>query len=161
MQEIIIDSCVFFKMIEFNDCFQREGESGLKSLISKWHETTKQLESDIVGDLPDDFKKKYPQCTPEQLIEKYKDFTTGSMSDCIREIKGDIINIVGYFTDGKKDHRPDTPEKCQAMINDIQQKYQAVKSKYSQFNSEYFETMFKDLDAYFLKIDELVHYKKP
>ncbi|MBQ8425698.1 MAG: hypothetical protein IJX17_06725 [Clostridia bacterium] len=81
--DVAIDTCVFFKMIEYNNFVEAYGEKYLSQLITLKEKELKDIKTDIRASLGTDFFKKYENLPFEHQIEKYKSYATNIESRCL------------------------------------------------------------------------------
>ncbi len=96
MRKLMIDSCVFFKMIKFNNIFEEHGLEGLEDYIDFSIKQQKQLEKEIVELMGQAFNEKYKDLSFEQKIVKYKEWSKGECARLKKEISGVDATINNY-----------------------------------------------------------------
>jgi len=81
---VAIDSCVFFRMIEFNNFINAYGEKYLDQLLTLKNQELKSLKDELLVTLTPEFFQKYSNLTFEEQIEKYKNYATNLESNCLK-----------------------------------------------------------------------------
>lgn len=102
MKDIIIDSCVFFGMIKYNNFVEEYGEDRLPELLEHQANRLANIKSTIESCFYDDFNKKYQNLSFEEKIEKFKEFRNNKISYLTNDIEskqklldGEALNKAG------------------------------------------------------------------
>ena len=66
-KEIIIDSCVFFKMIQFNDRFQEAGMKGVTDLVAYWEKIANGRLRNVLEIIPEEYKTEHHESTQDYI----------------------------------------------------------------------------------------------
>ena len=144
-KEIIIDSCVFFKMIQFNDRFQEDGMKGVTDLVAYWEKFANGRLRNVLEIIPEEYKTEHKKLSTDQLIEDYKNHLTNEMSRHVNEIKKTITDMVGCYHRNKND-RPDNKHMDARAPEAIKADYEGVKSGCSFLVGKEFKKMFDEIE---------------
>lgn len=88
MKDIIIDSCVFFGMIKYNNFVEKYGEDRLPELLEHQAQKLADVKAQIESCFYDDFNKKYQNLSFEEKIEKFKEYRNNKISYLESAIEG-------------------------------------------------------------------------
>lgn len=81
--DVALDTCVFFKMIEYNNFVEAYGEKFLQQFIELKENELKTIREDLESHLGKEFFEKYNKISFDEQLEKYKAYATGLESTCI------------------------------------------------------------------------------
>lgn len=81
MKDIIIDSCVFFGMIKYNNFVETYGEDRLPELLEHQAQKLADVKSQIESCFYDDFNQKYQDLSFEEKIEKFKEYRNNKIAN--------------------------------------------------------------------------------
>lgn len=134
MQNVIIDSCVFFGMIKYNNFALEYGAENLPELFARNELELAQLKERIEAYFDDDFNKKYKNLTFEEKIKVYKNYQTNNIGNLTREIEStqNLLNGFTYNKDGTKKHLKISSERKQQL----QLKLQELKQRLAFFETD-------------------------
>ena len=59
MKDIVVDTCVFFGMIKYNDLYTAFGEKALDVVLARDEQKLQARQSRILDLMPEEFHKKY------------------------------------------------------------------------------------------------------
>lgn len=102
MQKVIIDSCVFFGMIKYNNFVEKYGKENLPILLQKRKQKMEAVKQQIEACFYDDFNKKYKNLSFEEKIEKFKEYRNNklfSLKNMI-ESKKNLLKGIAYDKKG-------------------------------------------------------------
>lgn len=111
MIDVMVDTCVFFKMIEFNNFVKENGEERLNEFINHKIQDLKQREVDLSKKFGDDFLEKNKNLSFDEKLDEFKIYITRKESTLLRDIeknehlaKGEVFDFkeIKYDEDGKK-----------------------------------------------------------
>lgn len=88
MKDIIIDSCVFFGMIKYNNFVEKYGEDGLSELLEHQAQKLADIKAEIESCFSDAFNQKYQNLSFEEKIEKFKEYHNNKISKLESSIAG-------------------------------------------------------------------------
>lgn len=145
-KEIIIDSCVFFKMIGFNDRFEEKGMEGVKELVKHWEKSKNIRLKNILDSLPEDYCSKNKRFSDEQLVEGYKEYINNEIAQSIKKIKNSIMDMVGCYARNKADKPDNQAMGVSRTPDEIKADYESIKEAYSFMDGEQFKEMFADIE---------------
>ena len=102
MQKVIIDSCVFFGMIKYNNFVEKYGKENLPRLLQQRKQKMEAVKKQIEACFYDDFNKKYQNLSFEEKIEKFKEYRNNKLGFLknIIESKKNLIEGIGYDKKG-------------------------------------------------------------
>ena len=103
-QNVIIDSCVFFGMIKFNNFVEKYGIEHLPELLSRQQQKLEKVQKQIEDCFYDDFKEKYKDLTFEEKMEKFKEYRNNKIANLESDIesKTNLLNGFGYNKQGER-----------------------------------------------------------
>ena len=111
MIDLMVDTCVFFKMIEFNNFVIENGEEKLGEYINHKIQRLKLRETELTEKFGEEFANLYKDYSFDEKLDLIKDFLNRKESRLLREIeknehlaKGEVFDYkdVNYDADGKK-----------------------------------------------------------
>ena len=105
MENLMIDSCVFFRMIGYNNFVQRHGKENLDILLQKQFQILENIESTIKNTLNSEFFEKYSNLTFDDQIDKYKEWSKNAVCGAkkqIEDIEKKLKNYSQYISNEKK-----------------------------------------------------------
>ena len=144
MQNIVVDTCVFFGMIKYNDLYTAFGEKALEVVLARDEQKLEERKNHILGLMPEEFHKKYSGLSFEEKLEKYKDYATNMIATTTRKIESLELLIQGKVVEkGVVKEVNITPEKRAALEAqlqqqlELQQKIEATYEAYIQERADY------------------------
>ena len=165
MIDLMVDTCVFFKMIEFNNFVIENGEEKLGEYINHKIQRLNLRETELTEKFGEEFANLYKDYSFDEKLDLIKDFLNRKESRLLREIeknehlaKGEVFDYkdVNYDADGKKieiNHykfNPHITEEKKARAKLIADKNR------SEYNSMLkFEDVQKDINSYKLLKDAI------
>lgn len=96
MENLMIDSCVFFKMIGYNNFVQKYGKEHFDMLLQMQFQSIKNIENQIKSTLNSEFFEKYSNLPFEDQIDKYKLWSSNAVNGALKQIKS-IDNKLEYY----------------------------------------------------------------
>ena len=95
MKNVIIDSCVFFKMIAYSDLYRETDRESVENTLNTEKFVLETIKSDLINIFPEEFIQKYPKATFDELLEKYKDYATNAIGLAERNIERNKLLVEG------------------------------------------------------------------
>lgn len=122
---VIIDSCVFFGMIKYNNFVEKYGIEHLPELLARQQQKLDNIQKQIEDCFYDDFKEKYKDLTFEQKMEKFKEYRNNKIANLEGDIQGRQALLDGYTINKKGERVPvKLPEKRKEEIKKEIEYYQ-------------------------------------
>ena len=145
MKNIVVDTCVFFGMIKYNDIYTAYGEKALDTAISRQELKLEARKAHLLQLMPEEFNKKYANLSFEDRLEKYKDYATNMIANAERKIESLELLLQGKTKEkGVEKTITLSPERRAAIEQQLAEQ-KAIKAKY--------ETTYQQF------IDERAEYK--
>ena len=178
MINVIVDSCVFFGMIKYNNFLEQYGEEHLEELLIRQQEELSALRTEIGNHFDEEFIAKYKNLTFEQQIDKFKEYRNNKISNFEKDIKKCetlLKNNFIYDKDGQKKPLPEEIRKSlENRILQNQQKLTFYSEPIISFNdykvlknSIANGTLYKmaldkevKLNLFFVSYDEIINHTK-
>lgn len=85
--DVMIDSCVFFKMIDYNNHIEKYGRESLGDFINSRIKMLKKKEEKLTESFGEDFNKKFANLSFDEKLEKYKEYVNNREAKLISEIQ--------------------------------------------------------------------------
>lgn len=102
--DVMIDSCVFFKMIDYNNHIEKYGRESLGDFINSRIKMLKKKEEKLTESFGEVFNKKYANLSFDEKLEKYKEYVNNREAKLISEIQLKRHLSVGEVVDFIKDN---------------------------------------------------------
>ena len=127
MENIMVDSCVFFKMIEFNNFVEKYGKEHLDEYLKLKYDKLNNLKSEIENCFFDDFLKRNKNMSFDEMINDYKEFSTSKRNQYLLEAESNLRLSQGIVYVKGEEKKMNFPEEKKQMHY---QKYLDAKAKY-------------------------------
>ena len=139
MKNIVVDTCVFFGMIKYNDIYTAHGEKALDMAIFRQEQKLEARKAYILKLMPDEFHKKYANLSFEEKLEKYKDYATNMIASAQRKIEGLELLLQGKVMEkGVEKTVTLSPERRAALEKQLEEQKQ-LKAKIEKTYGEYID----------------------
>lgn len=125
MKDIVVDTCVFFGMIKYNDLYTAFGEKALDVVLARDEQKLQARQSRILDLMPEEFHKKYGKLSFEEKLEKYKDYATNAIASAARKIESLELLLQGKVMEkGVEKTINLTPERRAAIERQLEEQRQ-------------------------------------
>lgn len=117
MQNVIIDSCVFFGLIKYNKFVEQYGAENLPELIARKQVELDALQQQIETYFDNDFNKKYKNLSFEEKIDRFKEFRNNKIALIEKDIEriSYLMQGIVYEKGGEVKHIPITDKRKQEL----------------------------------------------
>ena len=123
MRNVMVDSCVFFGMIEYNNFVREYGVENLQKYIDLRKSMLLELSKTLKKSLGNDFIVQFSNLSFDEQVEKYKEYSTNSINNCIKDIEKNKRIASGevspYITEEKKKKALEEIEITTKKLNSI------------------------------------------